>query len=70
MSTGYYLSAVGSISYRDPVVQAMAERYRNYSPSIDWTIYDEIISAQPQSAATEELAVILAQTDFQRRSFA
>lgn len=54
MSTGYYLSAVGSISYRDPVVQAMAERYRNYSPSIDWTIYDEIISAQPQSAATEE----------------
>lgn len=54
MATGNYLSGVGSLSYRDPVVQAMADRYRKYSPSIDWTIYDEIVSAQPQTAASSE----------------
>lgn len=54
MASGYYLSAANSISYRDPVVSAMADRFRNYSPSIDWTIYDEIVAAQPETAPSSE----------------
>ena len=51
-ASGYYLSVADSISYRNPVVSAMAERMRLCDPEIDWTSFEEIQSAQPLTSAT------------------
>jgi hypothetical protein len=47
-STGYYLSIVDDLTYRNPVVAGIANRMRNYPPSIDWSLYESLSTPAPK----------------------
>lgn len=48
--TGYYLTAADSISYRTELITEMANRLRNYSPSVNWALYSSFSSASAVSS--------------------
>lgn len=45
IKTGYYLTAADSLTYRTALIKEMAERVRNYSPSVEWNLYSSFSGA-------------------------
>ena len=51
-ASGLYMSAVSNLTYRTPMVQNQANRMRNYNLNIDWSYYEDIVGAVPNTAPT------------------
>ena len=46
-ASGYYLSIIDELTYRNPVVVGIADRMRNYPPSIDWSLFESLSTPKP-----------------------
>lgn len=48
--TGYYLTAADAVNYRTQLIRGMADRLRNYAPSVEWNLYSSFSTASPAAA--------------------